>query len=947
MLPLSDSSPLFLNWARPWLPQLADLLLEKTADFSETVIILPGRRAGRRLLELLALSAQKNAQLLIPPTIMTLEEAIFALLEIPNDIPIAGKSISRLAWRQAALQLTPQELQAIQSSPQGVSIKKDAVPRIASLGESLALELGRGGLSIEETLLQHTPFFPESAEREEPRWQALARLQKKYQNILSQWGYEDPLVSLQRKLDQGKYLENKKVLVAGLADFPNSFIPFFEKVDPEMIIIAPKEHAEGFDRYGKIISSYWLKHPAEVPENILIACERSQDQAIQTWKVITHWKEVSPEVPITIVAPETESLSLLREAGASKGFQTRWAGGNRFQGSSLFLLLETLKKFLTRRAGEPPSLAAVSDLLRHPLVAKKLTASLMLSPELLLRELDEWEREHLSLFLEKDHLEKFQKEKSLGVLLKELESHFVFALEPEPLGKLLHQWRSLLLYLLEKETVRRTDPEGHFFLECFEKLIFFLEELEELAASTTFSWRSSELLSFLLEILHQESIPELEQPQAVEIVGWLEAIAEDTPSLILTSFHEGAIPSSLKTNPLLSESLRKKIGLDCSEEELARDHYYLQLIVAMREKEGGTAILVPRYNGRNEPVRPSRLILQGCSVTSLPSRILTLTQRQEPTHELAHATNSQDLHSLFSARPVDPLLIERLNVTALKTYLQSPRLFYLQHILKLREVLDPPLEMTPAQFGVLLHRILGAFSSEPSLQKETNPSVFCSWLEKALERSFQWQFGKNPLPAVLSQKEELLRALKGFAQAEAAHRTEGWKTIAVEGNNGSAPLLEHNIVIDGGRSLVLQGRIDRLDWHPEKERWLLLDYKTSHHQEWKKETPNRRHFQHRGDSIIWHDLQLPLYLKLATQLQAVLDSRFPLPTIENTDLCYFQLPIHPDAAGISEPFDHAMIEPAWEEAQRLIALILNGHFEEVGTLNTTLSPTWKALCGVK
>ena len=937
------SSPLFFGWHRPWLPRLAEHLLSQQADLSETVVILPGRRAGRRLLELLALEAQEQSQILLPPIIMTLEEAVSSLLEISNPLPIAGKSFARIAWRQAALWLTPQELQEIQQVPEGVisSAKEEVCYRVASLAETLSLELEKAGFSIEEVLLQHAPFFPESADREEPRWKALARLQKEYHKILSRWGYVDRSEILKRKLLQGECTTPRRILVAGVVDMPPLFVSFFQKVNPEIIIIAPEEHAAGFDGYGRVISSYWREHPAEVPEELLIPCERSRDQAAQAWKIIAAWREASPDASITIVAPESEALPLLREAGAAAGLETRWAGGRFFHGSSLFALLAALKNFLDRAPGEPPSLAAVADLLRHPISATKLSSVLKVSSELLVRELDDWEREHLPLFLDEKDLARFKKGKNLEALLRELEKNFTFALEPEPLEKVLLQWRGLLLHLLEEESVRRSDPEGHFFLECFEKLMLLVEELEQLATSTDLLWRGTELLSFLLEMLSKEAIPELEQPQAIEIIGWLEAAAEDIPSLVLTSFHEGAVPASPKNDPLLSDALRKRLGLGSSEEQLARDHYYLQLILASRQHEGGVAILAPRYNGRGEPVRPSRLLLQGCQ--TLPSRILSLTQQKKSIDCIA---SEQSHHSLFHGRPIDSQLIERLNVTALRTYLKSPRLFYLQHVLKLQEVLETPSEMTPSQFGVLMHRILGAFSAETSLQEEKKESVFCSWLEQTLERFFQRQFGWNPAPAVASQQGELLRALKGFARAEAAHRTEGWITIAAEGKNDSPSLVEELIHLQDGRSLLLQGRIDRLDWHSEKKRWLLLDYKTSHRQEWKKETPNRTHFQSNGEAIFWRDLQLPLYLKLAPHLEAVQESGLPLPTIENTDLCFFQLPIHPESAGISEAFEPTMIEPAWQEAERLIKLILDGYFEELGTLAATVSPTFAALCGV-
>ncbi len=940
LITMPTNPPFFLGWNKPWLPQLAKHLLLQQIDFSDTVLILPGKRAGRRLLELLAIEAQEKSLILIPPIIMTLEEAVITLLEIPNARPIAGKGISRLAWRQASLQLTPQELQEIQQCPENSN--EEVRYRIASLAETLSLQLGKVGFSIEEVLLHHTPFFPESADREEPRWKALARLQKEYQKCLARWNYADRSETVKSKLLYGHSTTTQRVIIAGIVDMPPLFVSLFQKVNPEVIIIAPKEHAAGFDSYGRIIPSYWQKHPTKVADELLIPCERSHDQADQVWKIITTWREAAPQTPIVIVSPEPEALPLLREAGTAAAFKTRWAGGRFFQGSSLFSLLKALQKFLDRPSGKPPSITAVGDLLRHPIAAIRLSGSLGISSEFLIRELDDWEREHLPLFLDEKDLDRFKKGKNLTALLHELEKHFSFALEPEPLEKVLQKWRALLFYLLEHESVRRSDPAGHFFLACFEKLILLLEELEQLSSSVDMLWRSSELLSFFLEMLTQEAIPELEQPQAIEIIGWLEAVAEDAPSLVLTSFHEGALPAAQKNDLLLSEGLCKRLGLGSTDEQLARDHYYFQLILAARQQEGGVAILAPRYNGREEPVRPSRLLLQGCS--SLSSRILLLTQH---AHAALQPVSPSALHvnvPLSQQKWECNVQLATCHVTALRTYLKSPRLFYLQHVLKLQEVLEAPSEMTPRQFGVLLHRILGSFSTEPSLQKEKKEAVLCCWLEQALEQAFQWQFGWNPAPAVISQQGELLRALKGFARAEALHRSEGWITIAAEEKSRGSSLVEELIHLKDGRSLALQGRIDRLDWHPEKKRWLLLDYKTSHRQEWKKETPNRTHFQRRGDLVMWHDLQLPLYLKLAPYLEAARNSGLPLPNIENTDLCFFQLPLHPDAAGISEPFDTTMIEPAWKEAHRLIELILDGRFEEVGTLDANLSPIWTALC---
>lgn len=945
---LSRQKPLFLGWDQPWLPRLADYLLLKNSDFSQTVIILPGQRACRRLLALLALLSKERSQPLTPPILTTLEEAAMTFLEIPETLKIAEKGISHLAWQQAALALTPQELQSIQFIPQGMKPGKELVRKIASLGERLASELLKAGYSIEEVLQQAPPFSPESADREEPRWRALARLQKEYTKILSRWHYHDRAAVLKQKLQEGVYQDSKSFLVAGVVDFSPLFFPFFEKTKAEVIVIAPEQHANGFHDYGNIVPSYWQRNCVEVPKEIIIPCERSDDQASRAWEVVTTWLQEAPQKNITLIAPEGEALPLLRARGASIGFETRWAGGQPFRGGALFLLLEALQKLLDRPPNQSPRLSAVIDLLHHPIAAKKIAASLGISSEFFIRELDDWATEHLSLFLEEAHLMAFQKEKTLIALLKEIEKNFTFALEPEPLEKVLKQFRSLLLYLLGEEKLSRSNSKEHIFLESFEKLLLLLEELENLASSTKLFWKGSDFVLFLLEVLSKESIPELEQREAIEMIGWLEAPAEDAPSLIITSFHEGSVPTASKNDPLLSERLRKRLGLNAAEDQLARDHYYLHLLLASRKKEGGIAILAPRYNARNEPVRPSRLLLQGCPKDELPQRILSLTQRQLLPLDSFKQKN-QDSH--FTPHPIALSPVERLTVTSLRTYLKSPRLFYFQHILKLREVLEAPVEMKANQFGMLLHRLLASFSADRSLREEKKESVIFHWLEKALDRAFQWQFGKNPAPAVSSQQGEILRALRGFARAEAAHRAAGWETVAVEEKSDLSFLVEEKLDFADSRSVMLQGRIDRLDWHREENRWLLLDYKTSHHQEWKKETPNRVHFKKSSaaatPTTLWYDLQLPLYLKLSTQLDIIKSSGLPSPTIENTDLCFFQLPIHPDAAGISEPFDPAMVEPAWEEAARVLRLILDGHFEEIGTVDAAISPTWKALCGMR
>jgi hypothetical protein len=127
---------------------------------------------------------------------------------------------------------------------------------------------------------------------------------------------------------------------------------------------------------------------------------------------------------------------------------------------------------------------------------------------------------------------------------------------------------------------------------------------------------------------------------------------------------------------------------------------------------------------------------------------------------------------------------------------------------------------------------------------------------------------------------------------------------------------------------------------------MIIDYKTRHDQEWSNATPDREHFQKKGEKILWKDLQLPLYLRLSAHWKAIQESGLPAPTIENTDLCYFQLPIETEQAGVSEPFDPKMILPGWNEARRIMKAIVDGNFDALGTIEAIRMPTLAALCGI-
>src|SRR5262245_56573704 len=78
----------FIDWSRPALPAAADWLVDRGANGSQldlggTIVVVPGARAGRRLLDLLVQRADEQSLVLLPPTITT-EHALPELLYQPK-----------------------------------------------------------------------------------------------------------------------------------------------------------------------------------------------------------------------------------------------------------------------------------------------------------------------------------------------------------------------------------------------------------------------------------------------------------------------------------------------------------------------------------------------------------------------------------------------------------------------------------------------------------------------------------------------------------------------------------------------------------------------------------------------------------------------------------------------------------------------------------------------
>ena len=200
-------------------------------------------------------------------------------------------------------------------------------------------------------------------------------------------------------------------------------------------------------------------------------------------------------------------------------------------------------------------------------------------------------------------------------------------------------------------------------------------------------------------------------------------------------------------------------------------------------------------------------------------------------------------------------LPSQITVTAFRDYLACPYRFYLRHVRGLRSQDDEQAELDAAQFGNLLHDTLAHLGSSEAGRSD-DPVAVHDFLVEHLRRLASERFGKSPPTAVVIQIEQAELRLAAFAKHQADRAAQGWEIHYTE----TGVQLDDDVRIGKAKELVLIGRIDRIDYHPDTKQWAIWDYKTG-------DSPKHPRSVHVNRNQEWRNLQLPLYLPIAEKLK--------------------------------------------------------------------------------
>ena len=899
----------FLGWDQPALPTAAAHLIEHyvegtVADLRSATIVLPGRRARRRVIELLLDVAELRGATLIPPRATTVGNLPDLLHSSPK--PLADEVTSRRAWSRALRSVDRRVVERVfphLPKSDGPTEWDDLAGLLAELHENLSRE---GHRFADVAKICRSGFvFDDGA-----RWEALAQVQQRYLGLLERAGVADRFETRVVALESGIAPFTGDLWLLSVVELPAVTRRLVEASGAPLytLIHAPAELSHGndattaFDALGLPSTDYWETAPVPVTDQVLVVVDRPVDQAEAVIDILGTFRGEYPAEEIVLaVHPESEVVPYLEQRLEARGVPARYAAGTPLSRTGPVRLLRAVADYLNDHTYH-----ALAALLRHP-DALNLTGSAPAAGLEAIEVADRYFTEHLPFRVRGEIPRGREKAALFPPLVRALEREGPLRSfgGRKPLSRWMPVVMEILLNAYDEWELDRSRPAHRRLLETLGQIQAVAASLAALPTALDEECSGSEAIRTLLLELREASVPPEPGREAVEMMDWLELPLDDAPAVVLTGFNEGFLPESMSGHAFLPDALRSRLGLPDNRRRLARDAYRLTTVLHSKEV---VHLIAGRRTSQGDPLRPSRLMFR-VAEDQMPARVLHFLKNDEG------APRGADLASLglepgdetkFTVPPerVITLGVEEvptsLRVTDFGALLSDPYRFVLERVYRLDSIDDTARELDPLEFGNLTHKILHRFGllalESPPHVDLSDESDVAETLMRLLDEEVSTRFGEEALPAVDLQAEQLRTRLRAFAVRQAEWAAAGWGIVAVE----CMPEGDGIPFDVDGTPILLRGRIDRIDHNPSRDEWAVLDYKTGTTVKPPETTHRKRKERGVNEDGRWVDLQLPLYRRL---LPGIVDERgrsiVDAKAVEQGDIRFGYVSL-PKTAGESE-----------------------------------------------
>ncbi|MFK5956700.1 MAG: PD-(D/E)XK nuclease family protein [Planctomycetota bacterium] len=876
---MSMPQRIFLGWDSPTLERAADWLLEKFGEqLGEVTMVLPGRRAGRRLMELLSERAPLHWT---PPTFSTLAQVSDQLT--PWTLARAGDPLRNLAWIAALQEISAEAMQdLIPHAP--LSKDLDAWWPVAEMLRTLHSELAAEALSFHDVLQKANA-------EDQPRWEVLAKVQDRFAEILQQCDSADPHLMRLRTLHNGVVKDLPgSIVILGLPEanaLQRGMLQLMQQPWTSLIA-APIELADHFDDFGFVIPALWEQRPLSIEQNRVTICADAKQQAEKVLERLRKSRGEFAAEEITLGVLEEAHLPALESVLAREGVGVHAPTGLHGSRTPLAHLLQVVAAWL-----QNPQAEELASVLRHVDIESCLSHELEKPVDA--AALDAYRSEHLSLQAGPHWLSPNQKRKVSIAQHKTLHAQFKSAwrltedlrcpaMPPKEWAPVLVSWLSKMYASRELDRSQESDRRLGSAMESCANILQAWNTLPE-KGPTTFRLTGAEALRLLLRDLSAMEVPPgRSEATSMDAIGWLELPLDDAPALIITDFQEGNAPATLQGSALLHANLRKHLNMPDDAKRWARDRYLVEWLLASRGEGDWPHIYLCRNKIDGSPLQPSRFLFLGEEKQIIEQSCALFASESEVNgsegHELPSPTN------LPGPRKGLEFETDVFSCSRLNGYLASPYSYYLNHVLGLTDSDDRARELDPLHFGILLHDVLERFGADETLRQLQDEEEIRKSVVALLHQEAAQRYGDHPRSLVKLQLMQAEHRLALFAKEQALVREDGWEIHAVEWSpEGESVPLEFE-----GVSFRVRGRIDRIDRRDLRGvvEWRIIDYKSGDKKRKKGDCWMKVKKQ-------WKDIQLAIYPYLA---RGITGGRGPATEGDTVSVVYWNLGAHESSHGM-------------------------------------------------
>lgn len=894
----------FIDWNTPILPAAADYLIDRYAtsrqlDLSGVVVVFTGRRASRRMLELLFEKAAQRWPSFLPPRLTTFRH--FPEMLYRQQHQWADDLSQLLIWKKALSSVPANELRAALPTVPDDS----AVPSWMSLCESLRTqhnELAEDGMEFDRVFEKLSEV---GNHQEADRWKALRRIQSEYLVQLDDLELWDRQASRLIAVEKQECEVDFDVVLLGTVDMNLIVKQMLNQVADRVtaLVHAPASEAKRFDEYGCLIAEEWTDWKLNIsPEETRIADDPEHQAKVVAQEMAEFGGARRPD-EISIGVADESLVPLIKQHLKDGGVSGRWPVEMKLTETRPWRLLSAVESHLSSAAdGQPPDFASLADLVRHPDVSRQVDYDVK-------QAMKTRRKVHIDWLTELDNYMAKHLQKSPGVLLgtkrrreivgavigsvdrlltslcphevapapkkkrpvEPLQRHLLFDGDDdvEIVSQSVHHqlnsqrslrdWTNGILRLLatvyESADLHADVRKDRGIAACCHAVADLATQLGEIPDRIVPRCTASQAVQLVLKQIGDVVIPPEGDDSAIDMMGWLELAMDDSPVLVLTGFNEGFVPESLTSDVFLPNSFRTRLGLRDNKRRYARDAYAITTMMHSREK---LVFVAGRRDAKGNPLLPSRLWFAADAET-LPDRVQRFYDEESvepasvPSSVAEVPQQNQRLSDFSVPRPsLIPPTPTEISVTSFREYLYCPYRYFLKRELRLKSIEDETLELEAAAFGSLMHDVLKKFG-QSDLVRSYRPEPIEEYLLKTLASVANRRFGKTRSATVAVQLQMMQNRLAAFASWQASTARDGWMVRYTEED------LRFDDFVDAkGRSVTLAGRVDRIDQHQKTGQYRVLDYKTSE----RADRPEATHVKKNE----WVDLQLPLYRLLVQSL---------------------------------------------------------------------------------